>query len=130
MARLDQLGTIQRSDAISSIQERDGQPDTVVQARIISSDISGVSKVVNERLHTLNLPKGVAYSLGGITQQVTQMIFEMIVAVVISMFLIMLITNFVFGGWRKSGFKGTRCRCHRRYDYVHAKQFCSDTRFI
>ncbi|CQR54648.1 acriflavin resistance protein [Paenibacillus riograndensis SBR5] len=98
--RLDQLGTLQRSDAGSSIQERDGQPYTVVQARIVSSDTSGVSKAVNKVLRTTNLPEGVTYSLGGITQQVTQMIFEMIIAVVLSIFLVLLITSFVFRSWR------------------------------
>ncbi|GIP26249.1 hypothetical protein J23TS9_13790 [Paenibacillus sp. J23TS9] len=66
--RLDQLGTIQRSDTVSSIQERDGKPYTVIQARIVSSDISGVSKAVNKTLQTTDFPEGVTYSLGGITQ--------------------------------------------------------------
>jgi len=98
--RLDQLGTIQRSDAVSSIQERNGEPYTVVQARIVSSDISGVSKAVDKTLQSTVLPAGVTYSLGGITQQLTQMIVEITIAVIVSILLVLLITSFVFRGWR------------------------------
>ncbi|MCC3373628.1 efflux RND transporter permease subunit [Cohnella sp. REN36] len=98
--RLDQLGTIQRSDAVPSIQERDGKPYMVVQARIVANDISGVSKAVDKSLQTTELPAGVTYSLGGITQQVTEMIVEMTIAVVVSILLVLLITSFVFRGWR------------------------------
>ncbi len=98
--RLDQLGTIRHSEAVSTIQERDGEPYTVVSARIISNDVSGVSKAVNHTLKTIALPSGVNYSLGGITQQVTQMIVEMAIAVAVSILLVLLITSLVFRGWR------------------------------
>ncbi|MBO7743063.1 efflux RND transporter permease subunit [Paenibacillus sp. MWE-103] len=98
--RLDQLGTVGKSDAVSSIQERDGKPESVVQARIVSSDISGVSKAVNKSLQAMRLPAGVTYSLGGITQQVTQMIVEMTIAVAVSILLVLLITSLIFRGWR------------------------------
>ncbi|MBB6669310.1 efflux RND transporter permease subunit [Cohnella nanjingensis] len=98
--RLDQLGTIQRSEAVSTIQERNGEPYTVVSVRIVSSDVSGVSKTVNHTLQNTDLPNGVTYSLGGITRQVTQMIIEMTIAVAVSILLVLLITSFVFRGWR------------------------------
>lgn len=98
--RMDQLGTIEPSDAVTTIQERDGEPYSVVQARIISSDISGVSKNVKNVLKAAELPDGVSYSLGGITQQVTQMIEEMAIAVVASIALVLMITRFIFRGWR------------------------------
>ncbi|OKP66018.1 acriflavine resistance protein B [Paenibacillus sp. P3E] len=98
--RLDQLASIQKSDAVSSIQERDGQPFAVVSAQIISSDMSKVSGTVNQTLKELQLPDGVTYSLGGITQQVKQMILEMAIAVVVSILLVLLITSFVFKGWK------------------------------
>ncbi|WP_410513586.1 efflux RND transporter permease subunit [Paenibacillus sp. BR2-3] len=98
--RLDQLASIHKSDAISSIQERDGQPFSVVTAQIIGSDVSKVSNDVDQALQDMGLPNGVTYSLGGITQQVTQMIIEMTIAVVISILLVLLITSFVFRGWK------------------------------
>jgi multidrug efflux pump subunit AcrB len=98
--RLDQLATIQTSDAVSSIQERDGEPFAVVTTQIIASDMSKVSKLVKNTLETVQLPAGVTYSLGGITEQVTQMIIEMIIAVVVSILLVLLITSFVFKGWK------------------------------
>ncbi|MFD1774751.1 efflux RND transporter permease subunit [Paenibacillus rhizophilus] len=98
--RLDQLASIHKSDAVSSIQERDGQPFSVVTAQIISSDMSKVSGAVDQALKDVQLPNGVTYSLGGITEQVTQMIIEMTIAVVISVLLVLLITSIVFKGWR------------------------------
>lgn len=98
--RLAQLGSIQASDAPSSIQERDGQPIAVVTAQIISKDISTVSNAVDNKLKTVPFPDGVTYSLGGITQQVKQMIVEMTITVVVSILLVLLITSFVFKGWK------------------------------
>lgn len=98
--RLDQVASIHQSDAVSSIQERDGKPFSVVSAQIISSDMSKVSKAVDQALKNTPLPGGVTYSLGGITQQVTQMIIEMTIAVVISILLVLLITSMVFKGWK------------------------------
>lgn len=98
--RFDQMASIHESTAVSSIQERDGQPVSVVTAQIITSDISKVSKTVNQTLRKIQLPSGVTYSLGGITQQVTQMIIEISIAVVVSILLVLLITSFVFKGWK------------------------------
>ncbi|QHW29570.1 efflux RND transporter permease subunit [Paenibacillus rhizovicinus] len=98
--RMDQFASIQKSNAVSSIQERDGQPFSVVQVQITSSDMSKVSKEVSKSLKDMKLPNGVTYSLGGITQQVTQMIIEITIAVIISILLVLLITSFVFKGWK------------------------------
>lgn len=98
--RLDQVASIHQSDAVSSIQERDGKPFSVVSAQIISNDMSKVSKAVDQALKDTPLPDGVTYSLGGITQQITQMIIEMTIAVVISILLVLLITSIVFKGWK------------------------------
>ncbi|MBW7452728.1 efflux RND transporter permease subunit [Paenibacillus sepulcri] len=98
--RLDQFASIQKSDAVSSIQERDGQPFSVVEVQITSSDLSKVSKEVDQSLKDMQLPNGIHFSLGGITEQVTQMIIEITIAVVISILLVLLITSFVFKGWK------------------------------
>ncbi|WP_025688615.1 efflux RND transporter permease subunit [Paenibacillus zanthoxyli] len=98
--RLDQLASIHKSAAVSSIQERDGQPFSVVAAQITSSDLSKVSSAVDQTLKDIQLPAGVTYSLGGITEQVTQMIVEISIAVVVSILLVLLITSFVFKGWK------------------------------
>jgi multidrug efflux pump subunit AcrB len=98
--RMDQLASIHTSEAVSTIQERDGQPFAVVTTQIISNDVSKVSKMVDHTLKATSLPNGVTYSLGGITQQVTQMIMEMVIAVVVSILLVLMITSFVFKGWK------------------------------
>ncbi|BBH20382.1 swarming motility protein SwrC [Paenibacillus baekrokdamisoli] len=98
--RLDQFASIHKSDAVSSIQERDGQPFSVVSVQIISSDLSKVSNAVDQSLKDIQLPSGVTYSLGGITQQVTQMIIEISIAIIVSILLVLLITSFVFKGWK------------------------------
>ncbi|ACT00364.1 efflux RND transporter permease subunit [Paenibacillus sp. JDR-2] len=98
--RLDSFVTMQKSDALSSIQERDGEPVSVVQAQITSGNMSKVSKDVDKTLKNLQLPEGVSYSLGGITQQVTQMIIEIVIAVAVSILLVLLITSMVFKGWK------------------------------
>ncbi len=98
--RLDSFVTMQKSNALSSIQERAGEPVSVVQAQITSSDMSKVSKDVEKTLKDIHLPAGVSYSLGGITQQVTQMIIEIAIAVAVSILLVLLITSMVFKGWK------------------------------
>lgn len=98
--RLDEFATVQKSNALSSIQEHDGQPFSVVQVKITSTDLSKVSKEVDKALSGMQLPSGVTYSLGGITQQVTQMIIEISIAVVVSILLVLLITSIVFKGWK------------------------------
>ncbi|RUS46975.1 efflux RND transporter permease subunit [Cohnella sp. AR92] len=96
--RLDQFATIGTSSEATSIQERDGQPFAVVTTQIVASNMSKVSKQVQSALAHTELPKGVSYSLGGISQQVTQMIEEMVVAVTVSILLVLMIISFVFKG--------------------------------
>ncbi|PWW04738.1 multidrug efflux pump subunit AcrB [Paenibacillus cellulosilyticus] len=98
--RLDQLATVQTSDAPSSIQEKDGQPIAVVSAQITSTNMSQVSKAVDHVLSGTQFPSGVTYSTGGITTQIKQMIVEMVIAVIASILLVLMITSFVFKGWR------------------------------
>ncbi len=98
--RLDQLATISQNHTPSSIQERDGQPYTAVTTQIISNDMSGVSAKVQQTLEQTSLPKGVSFSLGGISEQVTQMIIDMSIALAFSVLLVLLITSAVFKGWR------------------------------
>lgn len=96
--RLDQLATIDVNHAPSSIQERDGKPFAVVTTEIVASNMSKVAKDVNTTLAHIDLPQGVTYSMGGISQQVTQMVEEMIIAVAVSILLVLLIISFVFKG--------------------------------
>ncbi|NOU76191.1 AcrB/AcrD/AcrF family protein [Paenibacillus sp. LMG 31458] len=98
--RLDQLASIHESNSSSSIQERDGEPLAVVVTQIISNDINRVSNDVDNTLKSIQLPNGVTYSLGGISEQVKQMIFEISIAVAVSILLVLLITSFVFKGWK------------------------------
>jgi multidrug efflux pump subunit AcrB len=53
---------------------------------------------VDEVLKKQDLPSGVTYSMGGISQQVKQMIFDMSVAVAFSLLLVLLITSTLFKG--------------------------------
>jgi multidrug efflux pump subunit AcrB len=96
--RLDQLASIDVNQAPSSIQERDGKPFAVVTTEIVGSNMSKVSKEVNQTLAHIDLPQGVTYSMGGISRQVTQMIEEMVIAVAVSILLVLLIVSFVFKG--------------------------------
>lgn len=96
--RLDQLATVDVSQASSSIQERDGKPFAVVTTEIVGSNMSKIANEVNSTLAHTDLPQGVTYSMGGISQQVTQMIEEMVIAVAVSILLVLLIVSFVFKG--------------------------------
>ncbi|WP_127531573.1 efflux RND transporter permease subunit [Paenibacillus kobensis] len=98
--RLDQVASIQTSSASSSIVEQDGEPVSIVSAQITTRNMSKVSNAVNETLAGIQLPNGVTYSTGGITAQITQMIIEMTIAVVVSILLVLMITSFVFKGWK------------------------------
>ncbi|MBD3919177.1 efflux RND transporter permease subunit [Paenibacillus sp. PR3] len=98
--RLDQVSSVQLSNAPSTIVEQDGEPVAIVSAQITSKNMSQVSKAVNQTLSDIQLPSGVTYSTGGITAQITQMIIEMTIAVVISILLVLMITSFVFKGWK------------------------------
>ncbi|WP_276352315.1 efflux RND transporter permease subunit [Cohnella caldifontis] len=98
--RFDQLAAIRTSDAVTAIQERDGQPYAVVTAQITSGDVSGVARTVQNTLKGLVLPAGVTYTTGGITQQVGEMAMEMTIAILVSIVLVLLIVSFLFKGWK------------------------------
>ncbi|WP_433742291.1 efflux RND transporter permease subunit [Falsibacillus pallidus] len=100
VVRLDEIASIQKDTAASSISERDGQPFSLVTAQITSNDIGKVSNQVDQALKGMTLPNGISYSLGGISEQVKQMIFDMVVAVSFSILLVLLITSSIFKGWR------------------------------
>ncbi|MFL6556941.1 MAG: efflux RND transporter permease subunit, partial [Bacillus sp. (in: firmicutes)] len=100
MVGFDQIAKISKDQSPSTISERDGQPFSLVTAQITSNDISKVSSQADKALSSLELPKHVTYSLGGITEQVKQMIFDMSVAVAFSILLVLLITSAIFKGWR------------------------------
>ncbi|MGG1554547.1 efflux RND transporter permease subunit [Paenibacillus ferrarius] len=98
--RLDQVASIKASSAPSSIVEQDGKPVSIVSAQITSSNMSQVSKAVDAAIAGTPFPSGVTYSTGGITTQIKQMIIEMTIAVVVSILLVLMITSFVFKGWK------------------------------
>ena len=100
MVRFDQLAKISKDPSSSTISERDGQPFSLVTAQITSNDISKVSSKVDQTLKKIELPNGITYSMGGISEQVKQMIFDMSVAVAFSILLVLLITSSIFKGWR------------------------------
>ncbi|QKE73938.1 efflux RND transporter permease subunit [Arthrobacter citreus] len=98
--KLEQLASITKDNAPSTINERNGEPYSIVTGQITSNDISQVSKQVDDVISKQALPKGVSYSMGGITQQVKDMIFDMSIAVAFSILLVMVITSTLFKGWR------------------------------
>jgi multidrug efflux pump subunit AcrB len=98
--KLEQIVTITKDTAPSTINERNGEPYSIVTGQITSNDISKVSKQVDDVISKQALPKGVSYSMGGITQQVKEMIFDMSIAVAFSILLVMVITSSLFKGWR------------------------------
>lgn len=100
LVKFDQIATITKDTAPSTINERNGQPYSIVTAQITSNDISKVSKQVDDVLKKQDLPNGVSYSIGGISQQVKEMIFDMSIAVAFSILLVMVITSSLFKGWR------------------------------
>ncbi|MEX2462376.1 MAG: efflux RND transporter permease subunit [Paenibacillaceae bacterium] len=65
-----------------------------------SFPVNKVSNAVDTTLKNMQLPAGVTYSLGGITEQIRQMILEIAIAIVASILLVLFITNSVFKGWR------------------------------
>ncbi|PGM52095.1 efflux RND transporter permease subunit [Bacillus sp. AFS053548] len=98
--KLEQIASITKDTAPSTINERNGEPYSIVTGQITSNDISKVSKQVDDVISKQALPKGVSYSMGGITQQVKEMIFDMSIAVAFSILLVMVITSSLFKGWR------------------------------
>ncbi|WP_028399808.1 efflux RND transporter permease subunit [Ectobacillus panaciterrae] len=82
------------------ISEQDGRPFAVVTGNIVTRDIGKVTEQVKEAMNNLDLPSGIQYSFGGISQQVKQMMIEMSIALVLSMLLVLMIVSAVFRGWR------------------------------
>ncbi|MFF2446354.1 efflux RND transporter permease subunit [Neobacillus sp. NPDC058068] len=95
---LAEITTLETSSQ-TVISERDGRPFAAVTGNIITRDIGEVTRQVNETMNGLNLPSGVDYSLGGISQQVTQMLMEMSLALILSLALVLMIVSAVFRGW-------------------------------
>jgi multidrug efflux pump subunit AcrB len=95
---LAEITTLETSSQ-TVISERDGRPFAAVTGNIITRDIGKVTRQVNETMKGLNLPSGVDYSLGGISQQVTQMVMEMSLALILSLALVLMIVSAVFRGW-------------------------------
>ncbi|WP_256358043.1 efflux RND transporter permease subunit [Bacillus sp. sid0103] len=81
------------------ISEQDGHPFAAVTGNIITRDIGKVTKQVNETMKGLDLPFGVDYSLGGISQQVKQMVMEMALTLSLSLLIVLMIVSSVFRGW-------------------------------
>ncbi len=96
---LAEIASIQTSTQ-TMISERDGRPFAAVTGNIITRDIGKVTKQVNKTMESLNLPAGVEYSIGGISQQVKQMIMEMSLALALSLLLVLMIVSSVFHGWQ------------------------------
>ncbi|WP_066072091.1 efflux RND transporter permease subunit [Neobacillus soli] len=95
---LAEITTLETSSQ-TVISERDGHPFAAVTGNIVTRDIGKVTRQVNETMKGLNLPSGVDYSLGGISQQVTQMVMEMSLALILSLALVLMIVSAVFRGW-------------------------------
>lgn len=81
------------------ISERDGLPFAAVTGNIITRDIGKVTSQVKDTMENLDLPPGVEYSIGGISQQVKQMVMEMGLALSLSFLLVLMIVSAVFRGW-------------------------------
>ncbi|EKN62640.1 AcrB/AcrD/AcrF family transporter [Neobacillus bataviensis LMG 21833] len=95
---LAEITTLETSSQ-TVISERDGSPFAAVTGNIVTRDIGKVTRQVNETMNGLNLPSGVDYSLGGISQQVKQMVMEMSLALILSLALVLMIVSAVFRGW-------------------------------
>ncbi len=95
---LAEITTLETSNQ-TMISEQDGRPFAAVTGNIITRDIGKVTKQVNETMKGLDLPSGIDYSLGGISQQVKQMVMEMSLALALSLLLVLMIVSSVFRGW-------------------------------
>ncbi|MGX9136076.1 efflux RND transporter permease subunit [Rummeliibacillus sp. JY-2-4R] len=96
---LAEIASIQTSTQ-TMISERDGSPFAAVTGNIITRDIGKVTKQVENTMESLDLPTGVDYSIGGISQQVKQMVMEMSLALALSLLLVLMIVSSVFRGWQ------------------------------
>ncbi|MCM3569931.1 efflux RND transporter permease subunit [Neobacillus mesonae] len=95
---LAEITTLETSSQ-TVISERDGRPFAAVTGNIITRDIGKVTKQVKAAMNNLDLPEGVEYSLGGISQQVKQMVVEMSLALALSILLVLMIVSSVFRSW-------------------------------
>ncbi|MFK9092997.1 efflux RND transporter permease subunit [Bacillus salipaludis] len=95
---LAEITTLETSSQ-TVISERDGRSFAAVTGNIVTRDIGKVTRQVNEAMKGLDLPSGVDYSLGGISQQVKQMVMEMSLALILSLALVLMIVSAVFRGW-------------------------------
>jgi hydrophobic/amphiphilic exporter-1 (mainly G- bacteria), HAE1 family len=85
---------------LSVYRERDGKPISIVTANITTPDVEKATKQSERVLEGVSLPKGVSYSIGGISQQMEQMIVDMAIALSISTLLVLFIVSTVFRGWK------------------------------
>jgi multidrug efflux pump subunit AcrB len=98
--KLNQLASLRHSLRNPIIRERDGRPFALVSADIISKDVDRVAGKVDEILKEMQMPTGVTYSFGGISEQLKQMIAETVIALGASTLLVLLITSAFFRGWK------------------------------
>ncbi|WP_284036766.1 efflux RND transporter permease subunit [Neobacillus sp. 114] len=98
MVSLAEITTLETSMQ-TVISEQDGRPFAAVTGNIITKDIGKVTQQVKETMNGLDLPSGVEYSIGGISQQVKQMVLEMSLALALSLVLVLMIISAVFRGW-------------------------------
>jgi multidrug efflux pump subunit AcrB len=97
---LNKLASLQRQTRNPVVRERNGRPFAVVSANIISRNVGDVSGKVDDMLKKIQLPAGMTYSFGGISEQVKQMVAEAAVALGVSILLVLLIVSFFFRGWK------------------------------
>lgn len=98
--KLQQLLSPAPGSTLSVYRERDGKPISVITANITTPDVEKATKQAERVLEGVSLPKGVSYSIGGISQQVEQMIVDMAIALSISTLLVLFIVSTVFRGWK------------------------------
>jgi hydrophobic/amphiphilic exporter-1 (mainly G- bacteria), HAE1 family len=98
--KLQQLLSPAPGSTLPVYRERDGKPISVVTANITTPDVERVTKQAERVLTGVSLPKGVSYTIGGISQQEEQMIVDIAIALSISTLLVLFIVSTVFRGWK------------------------------
>ncbi|MBE3569403.1 MAG: efflux RND transporter permease subunit [Bacillales bacterium] len=84
----------------SIISERNGSPIAVISGNILTPDIGGVTKQIEQTLKNSHVPKEIHVEYGGIPQQVKQMIASIVLAGFLSVLLVLLIITSIFKGIR------------------------------
>ncbi|MEH7505021.1 efflux RND transporter permease subunit [Neobacillus drentensis] len=97
---LNKLATLQHNFRNPVIRERDGRPFAVVSADVISRNVGEVTDQVDYILKDVQMPPGVTYTFGGISEQVKQMVVEAAIALGVSTLLVLLIISTFFRGWK------------------------------